>query len=132
MIAPSFLKLSARQRGPAACAVWSLSPGQATTLRPRQDATLQVKEGQLWVTFDGPHCGRGNQSGDHFLGTGEQLPVRAGQRLVLEPLGRPGTPPARLQWASLAGTQTANARQSPQGGAHAVRPIGQMDLCDAV
>lgn len=132
MIAPSFLTPSPRKSAAAACAAWSLSPGQAASLKPRHDATLQVNDGQLWITFDGPHSGHANQSGDHFLGAGEQLRVRAGQRLVLEPLGRPGSPPVRLQWAPRAGVPAPDARQSRQGGGHGVRPIGQMDLCDAM
>ena len=98
MNAPHFLKLPARPSTGSATA-WSLPHGQASSLRPRQDAALQVAEGHLWITFDGPHSGHGNQLGDHFLSQGEQLLVRAGQRLVVEALGRRGAPPARLQWA---------------------------------
>ena len=90
MNAPRFLRLSARRAASPADTAWSLPQGQATSLRPRQEATLQVTEGHVWITFDGPHSGHGNESGDHFLSKGEQLLVRAGQRLVLEPLGQPG------------------------------------------
>jgi hypothetical protein len=130
MNAPRLLKLSTRGATGPADAVWSLPHGQATSLRPRQNATLQVTEGHLWVTFDGPHSGHGNESGDYFLSKGEQLLVRAGQRLVVEPLGQPGAPAARLQWAPAPATTLApNARQSRQGGAYGVR---EMACCDAV
>jgi hypothetical protein len=48
---------------------------------------LRLSQGRVWATFDGPHSGHGNESGDHFLWAGQQLAVRAGQRLVLESWG---------------------------------------------
>ena len=130
MNAQRFLKLSARRAASPADTAWSLPQGQATSLRPRQEATLQVTQGHVWITFDGPHSGHGKESGDHFLSKGEQLLVRAGQRLVLEPLGQRGAPAARLHWAPPRTTTLAsNARQSRQGGAYGVH---EMACCDAV
>lgn len=63
---------------------WRLEAGRAIALRPREDGVLRIAHGRVWLTFDGPHAGPLNDLGDRVLGAGEQLPVRAGQRLVLE------------------------------------------------
>jgi hypothetical protein len=79
--------LTQTQQSPAAPALpgtWKLAAGRAITLRPREPGILRVAHGQLWVTFDGPHSGPRNDLGDHFIGVGEQLRLRAGQRLVVE------------------------------------------------
>jgi hypothetical protein len=63
---------------------WRLSPGRAITLRPRETGVLRVASGQLWITFDGAQRGLRHDLGDHFVRAGEQLALRAGQRLVME------------------------------------------------
>lgn len=75
---------------------WKLAPGRAVTLRPREDGELRVAHGRVWVTFDGPHAGPLNDLGDQVLGAGEQLRVRAGRRVVLEPADR--AEPAYFSW----------------------------------
>lgn len=67
---------------------WKLMPGQVISLRPRAAGALHITQGQAWATFDGPHAVQGMDCGDHCLAAGQQLAVRAGQRLVFEPLGR--------------------------------------------
>src|SRR5215208_3052791 len=79
--------LTQTQQSPAAATLpgtWKLAAGRAITLRPREPGILRVAHGQLWVTFDGPHKGPRNDLGDHVIGAGERLPLRAGQRLVVE------------------------------------------------
>lgn len=75
---------------------WRLEPARAVTLRPREDGVLRIAHGGVWVTFDGPHAGPLNDLGDRVLGAGEQLRVRAGRRVVLEPVDRAA--PAYFSW----------------------------------
>jgi hypothetical protein len=94
--------LTQTQQSPAAHALpgtWKLAAGRAITLRPRESGILRVAHGQLWVTFDGPHAGPRNDLGDHFIGVGEQLRLRAGQRLVAEAWNHGA--PAYFSWDPL-------------------------------
>ena len=63
---------------------WKLAAGRAITLQPREAGMLRVAHGRVWATFDGPHAGPRNDLGDHVLGAGERLVLRADQRLVVE------------------------------------------------
>lgn len=63
-------------------ASWRLPAGRALSLRPRQAGLLQVGQGEVWATLDGPH---GWREGDMFLSAGDSLRVPAGQHLVIEP-----------------------------------------------
>jgi hypothetical protein len=76
---------------------WRLLPGQALTLRPSQSGVLWVVAGSLWATTDGPHRGAGNDRGDRVFAAGESVSLRAGERLVLEPVGAA----ARFAWDPL-------------------------------
>jgi len=78
---------------------WELANGRALSLQPRESGVLRVAEGKVWATFDGPHCGAGNQSGDHVLQAGMQLAIQAGQRLVFEPFERTGQQAVFFEWA---------------------------------
>ncbi len=69
---------------PALPGTWKLPAGCAITFQPREAGILRVAHGQLWATFDGPHSGPLNDLGDHVIGAGERLQLRAGQRLVVE------------------------------------------------
>lgn len=82
----------------AAClpGTWRLDGARAVTLRPREDGLLRIAHGRVWVTFDGPHAGAGNDSGDFVLGAGQNLRVRAGRRVVLE--SADGAAPAYFSW----------------------------------
>lgn len=63
---------------------WRLDPARAVTLRPREDGVLRIAHGRVWLTFDGPQAGPPNDLGDRVVGAGEDVRVRAGQRLVME------------------------------------------------
>lgn len=65
----------------------SLKPGQALSWQPREAGVLALTQGRAWLTFDGPHAGHGNESGDCFLQAGQALEVDASQRLVIETWG---------------------------------------------
>ena len=72
---------------------WSLMPGTALSLLPREAGVLRIASGRVWATVDGPHTGHGNESGDHFLEAGQVLTVRGGQHLVFESWNSvPGSP----------------------------------------
>ena len=64
--------------------LWKLPAGRAYSLRPPQSGFLQVSGGDIWATFDGPHSGPPNDLGDHVIGVGERLELKAGQRVVVE------------------------------------------------
>ena len=90
--------------------LWKLTPGRALSMQPRQAGVLRVAQGQVWVTLDVAHQGAGNELGDYFLRAGEQLAVRPGQHLVLEPFARTQAQDAVLfEWAPtvLAGLEPA-------------------------
>ena len=73
------------QQSPAALpGTWKLAPGRAITLQPKEDGTFKVAHGQMWATYDGPHGGVRSESGDHIVGAGQTLRLRAGERLVVE------------------------------------------------
>ncbi|HKB52603.1 MAG TPA: DUF2917 domain-containing protein [Ramlibacter sp.] len=85
--------------GASAAGTWRLLPGQALTLQPRRGGVLRVAAGALWATADGPHGGPSNGRGDRVLEVGETVSLRAGERLVVEPIG--GVAPARFAWDPL-------------------------------
>ena len=77
---------------------WKLKPGRALSLRPRRPGVLRIARGRVWATFDGPHHGAANQLGDQFLQAGEQMEVKPGQRLVVEPLEHGGRNDVFFEW----------------------------------
>lgn len=91
---------------------WKLGAGRAITLHPAEQGVLRVAHGRIWATFDGPHHGPRNDQGDHVVGVGERLWVRAGQRIVIQAWDReqpayfswdPATAPVAARSVSLAG-----------------------------
>ena len=75
---------------------WKLGAGRAITLRPSESGFVRVAHGQLWATFEGPHQGPLNDQGDHVLGVGGRLWVRAGQKIVIQAWDR--DIPAFFSW----------------------------------
>ena len=110
-MSPLTLTQSQQSAAPLA-GTWRIEPARAVTLRPREDGLLRIAQGRVWVTFDGPHAGALNDLGDHVLGAGDQLPVRAGRRLVIE--SRDGVAPAYFSWdfAPQAAPVRASRRQA--------------------
>lgn len=117
MASSNFLEFQ-QSRGPATVSgVWQLASGRALSLQPRASGVLRIAQGQVWATFDGPHCGAGNQSGDHVLQAGMQLTVPAGQRLVLEPFERASPQAVLFDWVPDASRVTSGAvRSAPAVG----------------
>lgn len=88
--------MSAALSSASTMGTWRLLPGQALTLQPAQAGLLRVASGALWATADGPHAGPANAIGDRLLAAGEAVCLRAGERLVVEPVGAGA--PARFDW----------------------------------
>lgn len=63
---------------------WKIGAGGALSLRPVRTSVLRIARGQAWITLGSAPRGHGNESGDHFLGAGQELRVPAGRHLVLE------------------------------------------------
>ena len=97
MTGQTFTQLHQSSSSPLALpGTWKLGAGQAITLQPARDGAVRVAHGQLWATYDGPHGGPLNDQGDRVVGTGEQLWVKAGQRIVIEAWGRKA--PTYFSW----------------------------------
>jgi hypothetical protein len=105
---------------------WKLVAGRAITLRPSEAGTLRVAHGQIWATYDGPHQGPLNDLGDRVIGSGAQLHVRPGQRLVVEALD--GQSPAYFSWDPL----PARARVSALSLARVVQPLDDLRVALAL
>lgn len=107
---------------------WKLGAGRALTLQPREDGVLRVAHGRMWVTFDGPHSGHGNESGDHFLAVGEQLTLQAGRRVVVEPWGAETEAPAYFSWDALPARLPHPVREASRWQLAVVQPLADLRL----
>lgn len=115
MLAPNDPELhqSIRAAGLAGC--WQLAAGRALSLRLRTAGVLQITQGQAWVTLNERERGHGEDAGDHFLGPGQRLPVRAGRHLVIESLDQA---PVHFEWLP--------ATAPPHGKVAVVRPLADL------
>lgn len=93
---------SATMRNPMGC--WKLAAGRAVTLNPTATGVLEIAQGRVWATLDGPHA---HLAGDLFLETGETLRLQAGQRVVIEPFGATGQDAAAFDWVPTRASQAA-------------------------
>lgn len=84
MAIPQVTALTPPCAEPALPGTWKLAAGRAITLEPRHAGFLKVAHGRLWTTFEGPHAGPPNDTGDDVMGTGEQIRIAPGQRVVVE------------------------------------------------
>lgn len=79
---------------------WMLAPGRALHFHADQAVQVQVTQGRVWATLDGPHAGAPNEMGDLFLQAGTELTLHPGQRLLVEAWGGKGRDAAaRLVWS---------------------------------
>lgn len=115
MLTKNSLELQPSEGGPALSGCWKLALGRAISLQPRTAGVLCILQGRVWATFDGPHPGHGNESGDHFLLAGEQLAVRAGQRLVVEPWSKEAV---YFEWRPAPSAMTVHAARWKQAMTH--------------
>ena len=91
----SAIELQPPAASAALCGTWQLPARRAVSLRPPRAGRLRITEGRAWATVDGPHDWR---EGDFVLEPGQALPVRAGQRVVLEPWTRQPGAPVSFRW----------------------------------
>jgi len=106
---------------------WKLAAGRAITLQPREEGTFKVAHGQMWVTYEGPHRGAPNESGDHFVGAGETIRVRAGEKLVVESSNWQTRTPSYFSWEPL----PARARSTAPRLNAVVQPLADLRLAIA-
>lgn len=76
------LPASAARTPAAGC--WKLGAGRALSLHPRTHATLQVAQGQVWLTVGGFLADQPGATADHILRAGDQLAIAPGQHVVME------------------------------------------------
>jgi hypothetical protein len=79
-------------------ASWALRSGQALSLRPRAAGVFRVTQGRAWATLDVDRRSPASDTGDHFVMPGQDLVLRAGQRVVLEAWPVEGDDAIALQW----------------------------------
>ena len=84
MAIPQVTALTPPCAEPALPGTWKLAAGRAITLEPRHAGMLKVVHGRMWTTFEGPHPGRLDESGDEIMSAGEQVRIAPGQRVVVE------------------------------------------------
>jgi hypothetical protein len=80
---------------------WELSKGSAVTFCPARSCVLRAMDGRAWVTFDLSTVSPLADAGDHFVSVGRDVPVRAGQRVVIEAWPDAGADSVMLVWAPL-------------------------------
>ena len=122
MITQTVLEMQQSRTAGALPGCWQLAAGRAVTLRPREAGVLRISQGRVWATVDGPHRGLVPNLGDHVLGAGQHLTVRAGQRLVLESWDAAADTPAWFSW---------DAEPAAVPGRHraaVVQPLGDLRL----
>lgn len=112
--------------GPQLPGTWKLQADRAITLRPAEDGSVRVAHGRVWATYDGPHRGALNDLGDHVIGAGDRLWVRAGQRLVIQAWDHGA--PAYFSWDPVA----RKAPVAAVGIADIVQPIADLRLALAI
>ena len=115
-------------QAPAFALNWTLDKGCALVLQSRQAGILQVTGGRIWVTQERSenalkatfgHSSDPLESGDIFISAGEDLPLRAGQRVLLESFAPSANMVgAELRWvpdgvASTAPRRVAAAKAQP-------------------
>ncbi len=89
---------------------WQVAPGRALQFQADKAVELQIAQGRVWATLDGPHAGAANDWGDLVLRAGDRLTLQSGQRVVLESWSE-GTPggASRLVWSSAAQAAQASS-----------------------
>jgi len=88
---------------PAKTLCWQMAPGRALQFQADKAVELQIAQGRVWATLDGPHAGAANDWGDLGLRSGDRFPLQPGQRRVAESwmdTARGGA--ARLVWSPAA------------------------------
>jgi hypothetical protein len=93
-------------------APWFLPNGHAVTVQPRRDAVLRAVSGRAWATLDASGHNALAERSDHFVVLGHDLPVHAGQRVVVEAWPTKGQDGIQLQWVAQPQTSMATRWQT--------------------
>lgn len=89
---------------------WMLTPGRALHFHADQAVQMQVTQGRVWATLDGPHTGAPNDLGDLFMQAGARLTLHPGQRLLVESWSGKGLETtSRLVWTPVPKTAQLSA-----------------------
>jgi hypothetical protein len=107
----------------SANAPWQLDKGCAVTLRPRVAGVLRVMRGRAWATIDVSRYSPMADAGDHFVAPGHDLPLRAGQRVVLESWPVAGESSVSLVWEPLTAPECLSRWQTAV--VEPLRDVGQ-------
>jgi hypothetical protein len=94
---------------------WKLGAGRALTLRASQAGVLRIAHGRVWATFDFASQDIQVRAGDHFLGRGESLSLRAGESLVMESFSAGHAASAYFSWEPTAACAEVTAMKEPSG-----------------
>jgi len=96
---------------------WKLGAGRALTLRASQAGVLRIAHGRVWATFDSASQDIQVRAGDHFLGRGESLSLRAGESLVMESFSAGHAASVYFSWepASAAACAEVTEMKEPSG-----------------
>ena len=100
---------------------WRLDAGSAISLRDAKAGVLQIAQGRVWATVDGPHRGAANDLGDVVLNAGERLALAAGQGVVIEPWMAGA---AWFSWDALPAAHQAHASRWQAAVAQPLRDLG--------
>jgi Protein of unknown function (DUF2917) len=79
-----------------------LEAGRALSLHARQAGVLRITHGRVWLTFNITGEGLSARTGDHFLSRGDNLPLAAGETVVMESSGLGHAPSAYYSWEAAA------------------------------
>ena len=115
--------------GTAPTARWLLARGCAVTYFPREAGVLRVQSGRVWATLNpSPWSPRSrwnpqDDAGDFFVAPGQDLPLRAGQGVVIESWPAGSDASSSLVWEPLRAS-AKNARWQ-QAVAEPLRDIGR-------
>lgn len=125
MVTNNLLELQHPSRRATLSGYWELAPGRAISLHPHEAGVLRIAQGRVWATVDGPHQGRGNELGDHFLHSGQQLRVRPGQHLVFEPWAAASETPVYFEWAPVCSAVAASDSRWQMAVVRPLHDLGQ-------
>lgn len=122
---------------------WTMEKGSAQMFSPRTAGVLRVSSGRAWVTLNAspyspqPRWCPEIDPGDIFVGPGDDLPLRLGQKVVIESWPANSAPLTHLVWEPAAvsarakrwqGAVVQPARELGQGVIQVVRAFRRLVL----
>lgn len=135
--------MSLNPKADTTCTVWSQVKGSVRTFRPQTAGVLRVTTGRAWATFNPsdwaaqPRWSPELDPGDLFVGPGAELPLCAGQNVVLESWPAGSSANTRFEWEAAALSASAHrwqlavvqpGRELGQGLLQVARALGGLVL----